>query len=392
LASAGSLLLDDMEKEYESASRPAVLKQADDWFRRFTVGRYELRATRGTNGPAFTATDSASGKTLELDSLSRGTRMQLLMAVRLAFAAAEETAGPLPFVLDEVLSSADPERFRAVVECLLALVKAGRQVFYFTCQPGDAKAWQQVAGKDSAEHVRWFDLDEIRRLGQRESTLLSEAAVQQLTVQPPGGRTLQEYARALNVPALDATRGSGGAHVANFVDTADELHQLIAVGIETWGQLASLSVVASDAYIADDRLRAMRVKATALDAFAEAYQIGRGKPVTREALEDAGVTPAFIDRTAELARELNGDAAALLDTITQGSDPRTKGFRTATLDKVRDNLTEMGYLDREPVLPAEQLRNRVLAAVSDEVKNGTVPAEVVGKWIDRFLQDATMEN
>ena len=392
LAAAGSLLLDDLEKEYELASRPAVLKQADDWFRRFTVGRYELRATRGASGPAFAATDSVSGKTLELDSLSRGTRMQLLMAVRLAFAASEETAGPLPFVLDEVLSSTDPERFRAVAECLLALVKAGRQVFYFTCQPGDAKAWQQVAGDDSAQHVRWFDLYEIRRLGQRESTLLSDATVPQRTVPPPDGRTLQEYAGALKVPALDATKGSGGAHVANFAETADELYQLMAVGIETWGQLASLSVAASDAYVANERLRAMRVRATALDAFAEAYQIGRGKPVTREALEDAGVTPAFIDRIAELARGINGDATTLLDAITQGSDPRAKGFRTATLDKVKDNLTEMGYLDPEPALSAEQLRSRVLAAVSDAVRNGTVPAEVVGGWIDRFLQDAGMED
>jgi len=392
LAAGGSLLLDDMEKEHESASKPAVLKQADDWFRRFTVGKYQLRATRGASGPAFAATDSASGKTLELDSLSRGTRMQLLMAVRLAFAASEETARPLPFVLDEVLSSTDPERFQAVAECLLTLVKAGRQVFYFTCQPGDAKAWQQVAGEDSAEHVRWFDLDEIRRLGQRESTLLSDATVQQRTVPPPDGRTLQEYAHALKVPALDATKGSGGAHLANFVETADELHQLMAVGIETWGQLASLSVAASDAYVSDDRLQAMRVRATAVDAFAEAYKIGRGKPVTREVLEDAGVTPAVIDRTDELAQELNGDAAALLDTIVQGNDPRTKGFRKATFDKVRDNLTEMGYLDPEPVLSPDQLRSRVLAAVNDEVKTGTVPADVVGNWIDRFLQDAVMED
>lgn len=388
LAAAGSLLLADVEKEYESASRPAVLKQADDWFRRFTVGRYELRTTHGTNGPAFAATDSVSGKTLDLDSLSRGTRMQLLMAVRLAFAASEETTGPLPFVLDEVLSSTDPERFRAVAECLLALVKAGRQVFYFTCQPGDAKAWQQVAGEDSAKHVRWFDLDKKPGLGQRESTLLSDATVQQHTVPPPDGRALPEYARALEVPALDATKGSGGAHVANFVETADELHQLVKVGIKTWGQLASLSIVASDGYLADDRLQVMRVQATALDAFAEAYQIGRGKAVTREVLVKAGVTPSFIDRIADLAQELDGDAAILLNTIDQGSDPRTKRFRPATLETVRDNLTEMGYLDPEPVLSAEQLRGRVLAAVNDEVKNGTVPADVVGKWIDRFLQDA----
>jgi uncharacterized protein YhaN len=77
--------------------------------------------------------------------------MQLLLAVRVAFAQSAEIDAKLPLVLDEVLSATDPERFAAVADAVLELVKDGRQVFYLTCQPPDAAIWRERAKAAAVE-------------------------------------------------------------------------------------------------------------------------------------------------------------------------------------------------------------------------------------------------
>lgn len=117
-AAAGNLLLDQVEAEYELESRPAVFLLASEWLSKFTRGRYELKMGGATESesPVFRAFDTVKNLGLAIDELSRGTRIQLLLAVRLAFASKAEHGTKLPFILDEVLSSSDPMRFRAIAE------------------------------------------------------------------------------------------------------------------------------------------------------------------------------------------------------------------------------------------------------------------------------------
>jgi len=176
LATAGSVLLDQVEAEYEVENRPAVFSLASKWLGMFTQGRYELRLGGATESesPVFRAFDTITGRGLAVDELSRGTRIQLLLAVRLAFASTAERGTQLPFVLDEVLSSSDPVRFRAITECVLAMVEKGRQVFYFTCQPSDAVAWQEIAEKIGITDARRIDLTDVRS-GERVISRVSQA-------------------------------------------------------------------------------------------------------------------------------------------------------------------------------------------------------------------------
>jgi len=395
---AGAFLLDGVEAEYRADSEPGVLRRARDWFAMFTHHRYTLQAGADGDdgGAAFRAVDATTDRHLALDELSRGTRMQLLLAVRLAFAAeAEKHRSPLPFILDEVLSSSDPERFKAIVDCLLVLVKAGRQVFYFTCQPGDAKAWREAAEEAGISDAKLIDLDEARRSGAAAGGPLSESTTSVREIPAPDGASLAEYARRLGAAALRPSAPAAGTHLAHVVDDAEQLYRLARAGIETVGQLRGLDRMGqSDAYIAPDALARALARAELLDAFAEAWSVGRGRPLTREDLTAAGVSKSFIDGVAEMAREFDWDAERLMAAIEARDDERLKGFRAKTTEAMLDWMHESGHLSAEETLGEGEARNRVLAAANQYVKadvlTGDEVRELFAAWW-RICGDGTSD-
>lgn len=375
LAAAGHFLLDRVEAEHKVESRPAVFRRAAEWFGRFTRGRYELRIEE--SAAAFRAVDTAGGAGLALKELSRGTRMQLLLAVRLAFAAQAERGTPLPFILDEVLSSTDPTRYRAVTECLLALVKEGRQVFYMTCQPGDAAAWREIALEMGIpeKDARVVDLAALRRLAGGTSALLDESAAHVAPVPEPGAMSLGEYARAVGAPPLAPAAGADANHLAHFVETPAQLYTLLRAGIETYGQVRAMAACGRvDAYVGDDLLSRMAAHAAAMNAFAEGWRIGRGKGLTREALADAGISDTFIDPLSEMAQSLDWDAKRFMHALETRQDKRTKGFRSDRIEPAREFFAENGYLDPATPLDKGQLHARVLAAANDALRAGLLEA------------------
>ncbi|HET8986290.1 MAG TPA: hypothetical protein VFN03_11065, partial [Trueperaceae bacterium] len=156
---AASFLLRAVEAEHESEARPPALERAAALFKRFTRGDFVLRFERGGGpgggsgggpGGRLAAADR-TGRLLELSELSTGTRAQLLIASRLAFALeAESVAGgsaavgrfTLPFFLDEALTTSDPQRFAAVATAILDVAKIeGRQFIYLSARDDDAKLW-----------------------------------------------------------------------------------------------------------------------------------------------------------------------------------------------------------------------------------------------------------
>jgi len=388
LAAAGSFLLDSVEREHKVESQPEVYRQAARLFTMFTRGRYELRLgdLSNTGESAFRALDTSNQRGLALAELSRGTYMQLLLAVRLAFAVAAERGTQLPFVLDEVLSSTDPMRFRAIVECLLALVKDGRQVFYFTCQPGDAAAWQEVADQMGAVGARRIDLADVQRQERAASSLLSESSARQKPIPEPEDMSLGEYAKLLGIPHLDPMAGAGAAHLAHLVDDADQLHRLLAAGIETFGQLECLVACGDvDAYAPSDLLARLQARACVLEAFAQARRIGRGRPITPEVLAEAGVTKTFIEPVTNMARDLDWDARRLVDAIGDRHDDRAKGFRSRALEQMQESLTESGHLDARETLSEQQLLARVLAATHEYVLRGAISGAEVHDLFGQLL-------
>ena len=135
--------------------QPAVLRDASAWFARITDGRYrEVRQalTDGGRGgrSATLKVVPASGDVVDPAVLSRGTREQLYLCLRLALArGTADRTGALPLVMDDVLVNFSPDRARAVADVVAAVARE-QQVLFFTCHPSTRDLLVAAAGGDGA--------------------------------------------------------------------------------------------------------------------------------------------------------------------------------------------------------------------------------------------------
>ncbi len=124
-------LVEETVGRFEAKHQPAVVARAGELFSAATAGAYtSLRA-----GEQELAVCNASSTMVDVADLSTGAAQQLYLCVRVGLA--EEFArrgASLPFVMDEVLVSFDPERAGAIAR-MIAGVSQQRQVIMLSCHP-----------------------------------------------------------------------------------------------------------------------------------------------------------------------------------------------------------------------------------------------------------------
>lgn len=131
-------ILQEVKSLYEKEKQPEVVKKAARYFAQVTGERYTRLAT-GLDSPGEVRVYDRQENAKNIAGLSRGTREQLLLSLRLAYIDEyERQAEPLPLVVDEVLVNFDPERAGRTAELLRKFAK-GRQVLVFTCHPSTEK-------------------------------------------------------------------------------------------------------------------------------------------------------------------------------------------------------------------------------------------------------------
>lgn len=127
-----SRILDDLRTNYEHHRQPETLVEASGYLERLTQGHY--RRVWTPLGERTLRVDDAQGQSHPVEQLSRGTREQLFLALRLALAAAYARRGAgLPMVLDDVLVNFDSQRAKAAAGVLRDFAAAGHQILVFTC-------------------------------------------------------------------------------------------------------------------------------------------------------------------------------------------------------------------------------------------------------------------
>ena len=108
---AVSLILDRIRVEYEQNRQPETLREASKYMSQLTGGKYTRIWTPLAHDILFV--DTADGQTLPVQVLSRGTREQLFVSLRLALVAAYARRGiHLPMILDDVFVNFDAGRAR----------------------------------------------------------------------------------------------------------------------------------------------------------------------------------------------------------------------------------------------------------------------------------------
>lgn len=371
-AEARAFWFDEIEAAHRTDSRPAVLRRAESWFAHFSRHQFALEVS---SRDRFSARDTANGARRALSELSTATRMQLRLAVRIAWALeAEKGRASLPFFLDEALTTADPERFRIVARSLADLASEGRQIFYLTAQPFQACHWQ-------ASEASVIDLAARRGL-ERAVGSASDIALPPAPSPPPliGDDAPEEYAQRLGVPAIDPWQPDSTHPFYLLRDDLPLLRRLLVAGIHHLGALDSLLASGDAAVVLDPLdLLGLRRLSVAARVWFEAWQEGRGRPVDAGALERSGiVSEVFIDRVLDIVRKTEGDARRLLDAM--GS---LRNFRKDRLEEMRQWLFEQGHLTDMPPIDESALEGRVARALLDQTLDES--AETTGRRQDALL-------
>ena len=112
---------------------PDVLALASKYISRLTDGDcFALEGDR--SGVHILARTRHSADPQSLKQLSRGTRDQVALSLRLALIQIRTESGRCPLILDDVFVSSDDERAAAVADLLMEVAANGQQIVFFTCQ------------------------------------------------------------------------------------------------------------------------------------------------------------------------------------------------------------------------------------------------------------------
>jgi len=118
---------------YEKEKQPEVIKNAGSIFSKVTAGNYQ-RINVSMDDNEVTVVDT-SERVKQISQLSRGTKEQLLICLRLGLIEEyEKLKEPLPLVLDDIFVNFDPERTKAIASIIESFAE-DRQVIIFTCHP-----------------------------------------------------------------------------------------------------------------------------------------------------------------------------------------------------------------------------------------------------------------
>ena len=370
----GDWLLRDIEAEYRKRHEPGLLRDARERFEAFTHQQWSFEVDSHYQAMAR---DLRRDRRQPLTALSSGTRMQLLLAARVAWARDQEGNGPtLPLVLDEALTNTDARRFAAVASNLEFMARQEeRQILYLTARADDLALWE--ASVDKAPYC--IDLGALRQATDRAPAVLPAAAVPR--VPSPEGRSPEAYGTLIEVPAVDPLADAGAIHIFHLLrDDLDGLHtlmdrwQLATLGpLATWlaspaGEQGSQSMAAGPSL--SERVSIAR-------AWHSLAREGRSFPVDAAVIEASAVfSSTMTQRVADQASTHNGDPVALLEAL-RGKAVRR--LQPSLIDDFKEWLQANGYLDPRPSLDRATLTRRLLDQLGHQADPRRI--QTISEWL-----------
>ncbi len=369
-------LAEFLHERTRDLNRPRVFRKAQDLFVSFTSGHFALELGDDRT-PAFTARNTSTNDVLDLDALSSGTRVQLLMAVRIAFIETLEHGFRLPLLLDETLSNTDDVRINAIIDATLEISRRGRQIVYFTAQREEIAKWRarlDQAGEGVPCAV--FDLAVIRGLAAANGAspvVWSPETFEKVTV--PSNLDHGAARAFFQVPPLDPWAGHlNGADLWYFFTDVPLLARMRDHGMEAWGpynaqreRLRATLIPDLDAHHAHAEIRHR-----ALEAALDCWRVGRCRPVDPATLIASGLlTPAIRSAVLERAEEVSWDAAELIASLESRNVPH---LGPSKIEGLEEFLVVKRFIDDHDCQPERVIRAHALAAAGGALSEDDVDA------------------
>lgn len=384
-AKVGQLLLATVEQEHETTQMPRVLAHANHLFGSFTHLNYKIELDKGHDQPRLVAIDQTSQKRQSIEELSDGTRTQLLLSARIAFAKEAEQGTPFPLFLDEALDQSDPERTNAIVRSLGRVARdQNRQIFYLTSDPSDLVRIQQALAEEKCAKAIEIDLGAIRAASGAVGEPSSLYVAPRPRTPEPGSLSAEDYGVLINATPFDPSTHHSNQHLFHVLwDQLSYLHEMLAIGIVSVGQWQSIAASDFAKHSNSQTVDLLQVgyRVDLLRVFCDLWQQGRGIPVDRDVLiESNAVSDTYLDGLAEIVDEVNYDAEALIDVIKIRTDHRLSGFRTKKGEELEQYLLDKGHIDEKPTLTEESLLPLALAAPVAAKLSSTVASDCLHRW------------
>ncbi|WP_427112389.1 AAA family ATPase [Megasphaera sueciensis] len=152
-------ILGEAQTYYEKVRQPLVIRNAGEYLRLMTQGRYTLQAT--FDGRQLFAIDENQRRIPE-KQWSSGLGDQIYLAIRIGLAMAfAQQIEPMPLILDDILVRFDEQRQKEAMRFLADLGKK-EQIFLFTCSNETREIAQQVQQELSGETdtVHLFEIEQ----------------------------------------------------------------------------------------------------------------------------------------------------------------------------------------------------------------------------------------
>lgn len=365
-ALTGSLIGSKLKESSRASKNSDVFDRANRLFNRITNGRYELLLD-DTNATAFKALDTASKQGQDLSILSTGTRIQLLLSVRLAFIESQEKDIKLPVIADEILANSDDQRAQQIIEALIEISKEGRQVFYFTSQADEIAKWQAYRDVDPELEIATVTLGGAsNNYFDHTLNVQSALALKAFNSYPePGTMSRLDYGNALKFPLFRLlTDRVGQLHLWYLMEDLQLLYACLQNRITTYGQLESFQKHGGTIPgLSTETWQKLKEKVRLLDFYQQLYVQGRPKPIDKQVLADSGaVSGNFIDAAAAKLKALGNDSEKLVAALRSGAVPR---YSKAKADDLEQYLLNTGYLDDRPQISDEDILIRLQALLSN---------------------------
>lgn len=350
---AGNVVGAVLKKEVDKAFRPAVIEQADHYFSQFTSGRYSLLAA-ALEGSTFILTDNETGSSLSIQELSAGTRIQLLLAVKIAFIERMETGVAYPLLIDEALVSSDSIRSTEIMDTL-KMISKDRQIFYFTCRPDEVSRWKKIGEAEP-------NLVVIHELSSKRGNLVTTETypipeLPRVELRP--SMSDQEVVELLKLDKPDLAYYNVQSLPLWFLlnDKRDVLQALLNAGVTRWGQLESLMNKGLLQPGLDEVMcNALRNSTKGLEHYIQLFSQGVSKSV------DGGFFENLVKRSSKLPEVINvaretADAKSFIQKLKNKAVP---GLQAVFINELEEALIEQGYISQMDSMSEEQIKEQLV--------------------------------
>ncbi|MCF8380269.1 MAG: hypothetical protein K9H49_11865 [Bacteroidales bacterium] len=364
-AITGDLLISHLKERARKYNQPQVLIRANELFTSITSGRYRLQID-DKKTISLRAYDNVLNLGQDLSELSTGTRIQLLLSVRIAFIEMQEGMIKLPILADELLANSDDIRAKAIIEALIKISKEGRQVFYFTAQDDEVSKWKYYLDKDKEIKFNIFKLNGRENESGNQKSALPEfkefEIIQNIT--PPKNTSHKDYGSIIGVPPFNLLSGNlEQIHIWHLTTDNELIYNCLKKGVQSWGQLINYIDNSGKIEGMDEAARTMlREKILLIERFLELYRRGRPKPIDREILEKSeAVSGNFIDEVNAKLIALDGNPVKLLTALKNGE---VNKFRMNKAEELEKYLRDEEYINDYEVLDKNEILIQLNAFLS----------------------------